>query len=98
MNRPYPHEALVLDWFHGVAIQYKEDGTWKDLPAPNLADKMPHFYVTGEYRRKPRIVRWRVADMASGTPALVRNSVEEFNLQNSPAFCGWLCDWVEVTK
>ena len=29
MNKPYPHESLVLDWFRGVAIQYKEDGTWK---------------------------------------------------------------------
>jgi hypothetical protein len=94
----YPHEKLVIDWLQGKPIQYKKEGVWVDLPRPDLAEKMPHFYVTDEYRPKPRSVRFRVAEMRDGALVAVRSQVEEFNVVNTSGFSGWLTDWAEVAR
>jgi hypothetical protein len=94
----YPHEKLVTDWLQGKPIQYKKEGAWVDLPRPDLAEKMPHFYASGEYRPKPRSVRFRVAEMRDGALVAVRSQIEEFNVVNTPSFAGWLTDWAEVAR
>ena len=98
MYKPYPHEKFVIDWLQGKPIQYKKEGVWVDLPRPDLADKMPHFYVTDEYRPKPRTVRFRVAELRDGSLEVVCSQIEEFNTSNSHRFSAWLTEWAEVPR
>lgn len=94
----YPHRDLVTAWVSGTPVQFKApDGLWLDLPDPSTADKVPHFYPRGEYRIRPRVVRYRVADFGrSRRPRLASNATEEFNIAHTPGFVRWLTEWQEV--
>lgn len=95
---PYPHRDLVTAWMAGTPVQFKTpDGQWRDLPDPSTAGKMPHFYPRGEYRIRPRVVRYRVADFGRNRrPRLASNTTEEFNIEHTSGFIRWLTEWQEV--
>lgn len=93
----YPHDYIVRLWLAGTPIQYEKDGVWLTLPAPEVADKMPHFYPSTFYRVKPRSIRFRVADLGHGArPAVAFDEREAFTIENSPGFVRWLTDWQEI--
>ena len=94
----YPHDAIVRQWLNGVPVQYLKDGIWINLPAPDAADKMPHFYRSTVYRVKPRAIRFRVADLGhAGRPAAAFDEREAFTIENSPGFVRWLTDWQGIS-
>ena len=94
----YPHDTIVRQWLNGVPVQYLKGGIWINLPAPDAADKMPHFYPSGAYRVKPRAIRYRLADLGHGTrPAVAFDEREAFTIENGSTFLRWLTDWQEIS-
>ena len=89
----YPHHDLVLAWLSGEAIQYFEDGLWRDMPSKDAAEKLPHFYRTCEYRKKPIVLRYRLA--RAGASVVAVNTLQE---ERALAPCDWIGDWVEVAQ
>lgn len=89
----YPHHNLVLAWLAGEAVQYFEDGLWHDMPQADHADKMPHFYRARQYRKKPLVLRFRLAVVGHSVVAV--NSLAE---EKTLGKVEWLGDWVEVER
>lgn len=92
----YKHHDLVLEWLTGIEVQYREaDGEWADLPSPDIAKKMPHFYVDGEYRRKPRVLRSRVMyDRATDSQHIATSEETAFLLQERFPDGVWITEWM----
>lgn len=90
----YPHEQLILDWLKGEPIQYQDGTNWVDIPKPGAADKVPHFYRSGAYRRRPVVLRYRLAQV--GGLVVAANTVQEADqVARYTSFVGWLGDWIE---
>lgn len=90
----YPHESIVLDWLKGVQMQYQDGGLWVDIPKPEAAKKVPHFYVNEVYRRRPVVLRYRLAQV--GDPVVAVNNVQEHDAVAKYArFVKWISDWLE---
>lgn len=92
----YRHDQWVRAWLDGKRIQYSDGDAWIDLLPPEAANKMPHFYVTREYRFAPRTIRMRHALMKDGSIVLVTNLLEEAKLASDRNIDMWIDDWNEV--
>lgn len=90
----YPHEQIVLDWLKGVQMQYRDGTGWVDIPKPAGASKVPHFYRNEEYRRKPVVLRYRLAQVGDLVVA-VNNVQEHDTVAKYAGFVKWICDWSE---
>ncbi len=103
----YPHDELIRAWLDGQAVQYLDKSQsgeliWMDMPSPDKADKLPHFYRTDQYRLKPQTVRVRHALMRSkvGGSTWINTAtdmVEESVISKEVSFIKWLDDWTELT-
>lgn len=95
----HPHEALIRAWMDGHKMQYLEDATWRDMPAFNTVEKMPHWYAYGNYRRKPLNLRYRVGlDCVGGVwrTFVVETLQEERERAARPIFHSWVSEWQNV--
>ena len=103
----YPHDELIRAWLDGQAVQYLDTSAsgeliWIDMPSPDKADKLPHFYRTDQYRLKPQTFRVRHALMRSKASsyswvATAHDLTEESVVAGESAFIKWLDDWTELT-
>lgn len=87
----YPHHTLVIDWLAGEAVQYLEDGVWRDMPSKDIAEKVPHFYRARQYRQKPLVLRFRLALVGRSVVAV--NSLAE---ERALGAVRWLGEWEEM--
>ena len=92
----YPHAQLVIDWMNGVPIDYETSaGEWHPLEPPSVVDKMPHFYVDNNYRRRPIKARYRVARSQNGRTVTADTLADEHRIAGSSDFDRWLTDWID---
>lgn len=93
----HPHDTLIRAWLDGKTVQYKSvAGNWLDLQPPGIVEKLPHFYVTDDYRLKPTVTRYRVWLSTEGTPHIASSLQQADVAEKRPTFACWLADWVEV--
>lgn len=91
----HPHHDIIKKWLTGTAVQYLEDGVWKDMEPYATCDKLPHFYRSGTYRAKPITHRFKVGTLG-GRLCVVSNL--EGERQGNDRGAEWLTDWQEVTR
>jgi hypothetical protein len=92
----YKHDTLIRAWLDGKAVQFKLEGVWLDLSAPEAVEKCPHFYPDGEYRLKPVTVRYRVWADKLGVPHIASTLKQSDTVEKLSTFGRYLTEWVET--
>jgi hypothetical protein len=92
----HKHDTLIRAWLDGKTVQFKLDGVWADLSAPEAVEKCPHFYPDSEYRLKPVTVRYRVWVDKLGAPHIASTLMQSDTVEKLPTFGRWLHEWTEA--